>query len=327
MKRALILAAAWIAAVGLMQGAAYGAGPASDPLRVGAALFARGDLAGAEAAFVRAVGRHPGSAHAWLWLGVVQFHAGATERCEQSLARAARLSPRNGMVLLWWGHALVLVGRPVEAATAFRHAAITQAPDAVRDLARQALRALGPLPQPAGHPAPDGARSPTAPSWVTDVASYGAIARFYNSGLTHGQTAAIGQALLGYSRHFNVDPRLVVALVVVESGFQPAARSRAGAIGLGQLMPDTARAMGVDATDPVQNLYGTIRYLRGNLDRFGWDRAHLALAAYNAGKGAVLRHNGIPPYAETQWYVANVSGLYRRLLQIPGGSGELSGRL
>jgi soluble lytic murein transglycosylase-like protein len=88
-------------------------------------------------------------------------------------------------------------------------------------------------------------------------------------------------------------------------------------------MPATARALGVNPWDPVQNLYGSIRYLRGNLDRFGWEQPHLALAAYNAGRGAVTRYEGIPPYAETQWYVANVSSLYRRLLAIQGKIPEL----
>jgi len=81
-------------------------------------------------------------------------------------------------------------------------------------------------------------------------------------------------------------------------------------------MPETARALGVNPDDPVQNLYGTIRYLRGNLDRFGWKNLHLALAAYNAGRGAVERYEGIPPYDETRWYVYNVTSLYRRLLSL-----------
>ena len=325
MNRVLCLLAAWLAVAALLPVGAAGGAARPDALREGAALFARGRMAEAEAAFERVVGRHPGSAHGWLWLGVVQFHAGDTERAERSFSRAVRLSPRDGLMLLWLGHALARSERNAEAATAFRHVLLARSPTQVRDLAHQALRALGPLPHPASQ-AP-AAQSHNAPAWVLDAASYNAIARFYNPRLSHDQSVAIGQALLGYSRHFNVDPRLVVALVVVESGFQPAARSRAGAIGLGQLMPATARALGVEAWDPVQNLYGAIRYLRGNLDRFGWNNAHLALAAYNAGKGAVERFDGIPPYAETQWYVTNVSGLYRRLLTIPGESLELSRRL
>lgn len=329
MKRFLWLVVAWLAVAALAPAGAAGGAARPDALRRGAAQFARGNLAEAEAVFAREVKVNPGSAHGWLWLGVVQFHAGDVLRAEQSLSRAARLAPRDGLMLLWWGHALARAERTSEAGVAFRGVLLARSSIAVRDLAHQALRALGPVPHPAAKVtvAPPSGTAHSAPPWVLEAASYNAIARFYNPRLTHEQSAAIGQALLGYSRHFNVDPRLIVALVVVESGFQPAARSRAGAVGLGQLMPATALALGVEALDPVQNLYGAIRYLRGNLDRFGWHNAHLALAAYNAGKGAVDRYNGIPPYAETQWYVTNVSGLYRRLLAIPGESLELSGRL
>lgn len=104
-----------------------------------------------------------------------------------------------------------------------------------------------------------------------------------------------------------IDPALLRALVRQESGFDPAARSSAGATGLTQLMPGTAASLGVDPTDPAQALDGGARYLRQQLDRFGGDE-RLALAAYNAGPGAVARHGGVPPYAETQRYVERVLG-------------------
>lgn len=109
-----------------------------------------------------------------------------------------------------------------------------------------------------------------------------------------------------------LDPGLVKAVVHVESNFQRRAVSRKGARGLMQLMPGTARALGVDDPfDPWQNIYGGTRYLGRLLQHFSGDLP-LALAAYNAGADAVHRHDGIPPYRETQGYVKRVLKLYRR---------------
>lgn len=105
------------------------------------------------------------------------------------------------------------------------------------------------------------------------------------------------------ARANGLDPALLAGLVKQESGFNPNAGSSAGARGLTQLMPATAAGVGVpNVLDPVQNLNGGAKYLKQQLDAFGGDTA-LALAAYNAGPGAVQRFGGIPPYAETQNYV------------------------
>lgn len=112
------------------------------------------------------------------------------------------------------------------------------------------------------------------------------------------------------ARH-GLPPALVKAVVKAESNFQPHALSHKGAQGLMQLMPATAQDLGVDDPfRPEQNVLGGTRYLRAMYDRFGdWEHA---LAAYNAGPGAVDRFGGIPPYAETQQYVERVLHYYRR---------------
>jgi hypothetical protein len=110
-------------------------------------------------------------------------------------------------------------------------------------------------------------------------------------------------------RH-GLDPGLVLAVVAVESGFRPQAVSPKGAQGLMQLMPRTASELGVtDAFDPAQNLDGGVRHLGSLLALYDGD-VRRALAAYNAGQGAVARHNGVPPYAETRAYVEKVLRRY-----------------
>jgi len=117
----------------------------------------------------------------------------------------------------------------------------------------------------------------------------------------------------------NVDPELLRAVIVVESGFDVYAVSRAGAQGLMQLMPATARAYGVsDPFNARQNLRAGARYLRDLLDRYDQDY-ELVLAAYNAGETAVAKFGGqIPPYAETMDYVPKVMDLYNRLILLSG---------
>jgi soluble lytic murein transglycosylase-like protein len=112
------------------------------------------------------------------------------------------------------------------------------------------------------------------------------------------------------ARRHGLDHSLVRAVIKVESDFNPTAISSKGARGLMQLMPGTARDLGVrDCFDPVENVDGGVRYLRMLLDFFDGDLP-LALAAYNAGKEAVIQHGGIPPYPETREYVSKVLYYY-----------------
>ena len=123
--------------------------------------------------------------------------------------------------------------------------------------------------------------------------------------------AAIGRA----AGAAHVQPELVRAVIVVESGFNPRAISRRGAVGLMQLLPTTARRYGAfNAFDPEQNIFAGAYYLADLITRYGVDKLELVLAAYNAGEDAVERYGRrIPPYKETQAYVPNVLRMYHAL--------------
>jgi len=121
-----------------------------------------------------------------------------------------------------------------------------------------------------------------------------------------GTPSPYDDLIVAAAQRHGLDPALLKGLIRAESDFDPDAGSGAGAVGLTQLMPSTAAALGVtDPRDPAQSIEGGAKYLKQQLDAFGGDVTK-ALAAYNAGPGAVARYGGVPPYAETQAYVQRV---------------------
>lgn len=139
-----------------------------------------------------------------------------------------------------------------------------------------------------------------------------------------GRVSAFDDLIDAAAREHSVDPKLVKSVMLVESGFNPAAISRKGARGLMQLMPATAAEHGVsDIHDPRQNIRAGARHLSRLLSTYGGDLTR-TLAAYNAGEGAVDRYSGVPPYAETQLYVRKTLAAYYGKSTLGGGFGKPS---
>jgi soluble lytic murein transglycosylase-like protein len=188
-----------------------------------------------------------------------------------------------------------------------------------------------PAPKPAasGRPAPP-TRTPKQPAVAPNrstvvsrggidlsayVPIYARVVRTINKRLSEAEANRIARSIIAFSWENGIDGRLVMAIVATESGFRPGATSRAGAMGLSQLMPGTARGLGVrNGYDIEQNIAGATKLLRSHINKYaskGDDWFKLVCAAYNAGPNAVRKYGGVPPYRETQAYVRKVNAWYR----------------
>jgi soluble lytic murein transglycosylase-like protein len=183
--------------------------------------------------------------------------------------------------------------------------------------AREALPAALPPPQPQWQIPPQLARipPPVAPyAWPDPLKPLPNLVIPQWAGLAAAPFAATVQRAAVY---YQLPAELIWAVIKVESNFRQTAVSRAGARGLMQLMPSTARAIGLrDPLDPEQNILGGAYYLRHLANRYQGD-IYYTLAAYNAGPGAVQRHGGIPPYPETQSYIRKVLTYYLGSVAMP----------
>lgn len=216
-----------------------------------------------------------------------------------------------------------------EEASAEQHAAIAAAQAAEQERAKESSRNRR-QPTSRGaiydYRANLGGGRPIAPLSAAALSVYGAYRSFVaaeNRRLSARTVDAITTSILYYSEQKRLDPRLVIAMIMAESGFDPDSTSRTGAMGLGQLMPGTAAGLGVsDAYDPIQNIGAAVEILSSNVHSYGGAAPNgvvpintllLTMAAYNAGNGAVHKYQGVPPYRETRRYVRKVAAFYRRI--------------
>lgn len=240
----------------------------------------------------------PGDAERLLRTGINAYRTGAPAHALQSFAEAAVRAPHDALPALWAGVAAAAIGRWQDSRAYLREALRrAHTPDEAR-LAEAWLLRLEAFDAP-------------VPGAVDPAAGIAALAYASNPRLTWSQARWLGQAVQAAAGREGLDPWLLASVIYIESRFNHQSVSWAGAMGLGQLMPGTAQAAGVDPKDPWQNVLGAAEILRWSYLEFkDWT---LALAAYNAGGQAVRRYGGIPPYAETRWYVRAVLWVYGQL--------------
>jgi soluble lytic murein transglycosylase-like protein len=219
---------------------------------------------------------------------------------------------------------LLVVAERVTPDSPIRATLLGAAPEG--EVAASERRIAPPRPATSARARPTASRGSTrAQDWQLESSEalpyYEQFIRRRNPRVNASEARRIAQGVIGFSLRYGVDARLIMAMVLVESGFDPGATSPKGAMGLGQLMPGTARGLGVsNAYDSIENLNGTVRLVRGHLERYHaktgdeYRALVLSLAAYNAGSGAVRRHGGVPPFRETQNYIRRVIDAYRQMV-------------
>ncbi|MHB8733602.1 MAG: lytic transglycosylase domain-containing protein [bacterium] len=232
--------------------------------------------------------------------GIGRYNAGAPAHALEIFLQAAQADPEASEPWIWAGIAATAAGKMQDAHRYFKRG-LTDTHSSFQDrIIRGWLTRLTVFTSAAPHPA-----KPGTPQAIA------ALARATNPRLSSAQAEWLGERLVVAARQQRVDPWLVAAVIYVESRFNQASVSSRGATGLGQLMPHTARAAGVNPRDAWGNLLGTAMTLSACIREFrDW---RLALAAYNAGSTAVYRYRGIPPFAETRWYVTAVLSIYQHI--------------
>jgi soluble lytic murein transglycosylase-like protein len=239
-----------------------------------------------------------------LQIGIAAYRAGEPLVALAVFAQLAQADSQWATAVVWAGVAATAAGW-MQDAEAYFHEGLRRPHTATEDrVIRGWLARLSFLREQEEAAAPE----PIPNSRANSIA---ALARSSNPALLPQQAVWIGEHVVAAAQKAGLDPFFLAAVVYIESGFHPLVRSRAGAIGLGQLQPQTARSAGVDPHDPWGNLLGAAMTLRAYHVTFrDWS---LALAAYNAGARAVFRYHGIPPFAETRLYVAAVWAVYHRI--------------
>ena len=236
--------------------------------------------------------------HDLLTEGWLAYRAGDMAGAQTAFARAAAVSPESATPAVWLGAVLVVRGDRTGARRWFQAALLRHPTMAEAGYAEAWLARLG--------------IDTERPRWRTGTREgLAQFVRASNPRLSWEQALWVAHAIRTAASGEALDERMLAAVLYIESRFEHRSISSAGAEGLGQLMPGTAAGLGVDPRDPWQNVLGAARLLRADYAEFrSWP---LTLAAYNAGSGAVRRWGGIPPYAETQWYVWAVLWVYDSL--------------